>query len=301
MVTEWEQACCGAAFRVGEDVTWNLLAHDPAVLPQDGLARFLEEHHDLASEDVQQWGVTGRVHRIRAVAYPELPVIGEKGSFVLDRERPAYTDLCGVEEGVSSDVSEYLVELEIAEGQTLPTFVSTPSLLADQAAAAEATARNRERMADPIGEILESTAGYARTICGTDARFAQDGERSAVTIVPVREEATEVRWARSDHDEDGIGVHTGEGSWWFPATVEHAHLVRVFLDAAAQGRVVERVVDLGGTSRRLDTVVTASDGRTWTASTSVEPVELEDGTMVVFGNVWERVQRGPRVYRAWRG
>lgn len=156
-------------------------------------------------------------------------------------------------------------------------------------------------MTDPMGAVLEAAAEYAEATLGAVARIVRDGDRSAITIEPHREGATAVRWARNDHESDGIGIHTGDGSWWLPAAVENAELARVFLDAAVAGRVTEEVVDGDGAVERLDTCVRSDDGRRWVSSTDFDPV-VEDGVVVfVFEDAWERVQRGNHAYAPWEG
>ena len=307
-VSEWEQACCGSAFRLGDTVTWTVFAADPASSPAADLPRFVEEHHGQTPEEVRQAEVTGRVLAITGVRYPELPVPGEPRSFVVDAERPTSTALSAVGAGSSGvdDVEstaepffDYVVELEVADDCVLPEFVVSEATRERERAELRDAERNRERMHDPVGVVLEAAAEYAETTFGAVASIVRDGTRSAITIEPHRAGAAAVRWARSDHESDGIGIHTGDGSWWLPATVENAGLARVFLDAAAAGRVTEEVVDREGAAKRCDTWVRSDDGRRWVSSTDVDPVVGDGDVMIVLGDVWERVQRGNHSYPSW--
>ncbi|MDR6865941.1 hypothetical protein J2Y69_000526 [Microbacterium resistens] len=128
VVKRWEQACCGAAFRVGDDVIWNLLAADPASTTPGGLSRFEEEHHDQTPDDVPHWEVTGTVRSIRGVSYPRIPVRAERRSFTLDTAHPATTPLSEVEEASGAGLSKYWVELDVADECELPPFVSSDSV-----------------------------------------------------------------------------------------------------------------------------------------------------------------------------
>lgn len=299
VMSEWEQACCGRAFRVGEVVTWTLLAADPAQTIS-GPARFREEHHGQTPDEVPHWEVTGTVRAITGVTYPLRPVTGEPRSFVVAvTETPHVVALDAVEAATGCDVSEYVIEVDVAEGYELPPFVPDPSVAQHHAAMAREAERGRARMADAVGAALESAADHAEAAFGSVADIVRESERSAVTIVPHREGATAVRWARSVREDDGIGIHTGEGSWWLPATIENAELAAVFVDAAAHGRVREDVVRLEGQNRRLDTRVAGEDGREWTASVTVEPLVTGE-TMLVWGD-WSRVERGSVTYQAWTG
>lgn len=246
VVSEWEQACCGTGFRVGDAATWDLSAADPTLTPIGSLPRFIEEHHDQTAEEVPHWSVTGTVRAITGVIYPQLPVTGEPRSFVPDTDHPSLTKLSAVEAATSTDFFEYLVEFDVADDCALPGFVVSDWEREQRQAAVQETARNHARMEDPVGAVLEAAADYAETTFGAVASIVRDPDRSAITIEPHRVGATAVRWARSVHNADGIGIHTGDGSWWLPATVEDAGLARVFLEAAAFGRVTEEVVDREG-------------------------------------------------------
>lgn len=299
VVSEWEQACCGTGFRVGAEATWDLSAADPALTPADGLPRFIEEHHDQTAPEVPHWSVTGTVREITGVTYPELPVTGEPRSFVADTDHPSLTKLSTVEAATSTDFFEYLVEFDVDDDCAFPSFVVSGWEQEQRQTAAQETARNRARKEDPVGVLLEAAADYAEATFGAVTSIMRDPDRSAITIEPHQEGATAVRWARSDNATDGIGVHTGDGSWWLPATVESASLARVFLDAAASGRVREEVIDREGAAKRLDTCVRSDDGQKWVASSDFDPFVDDEGVMVVFGDAFERVQRGNYTYTPW--
>lgn len=299
VISEWEQACCGASFHVGGQMTWRLLAADPVLTPPGGRARFLEEHHDQTPEDVPHVEVTGVVRAITGVAYPLLPVAGEPRSYTLDTRHPEFTSLHEVSGTADSDLAEYVVELDVDDSVVLPSFVRSREEIAWRDDQAHTEARSRARMEDAVGAVLEAVADYAEEQYASLASIIRDRARSAVTVEPHRSGATGVHWARSAQDDDGIAVHTGDGSWWFSATIPHAAVVRTFLDAAASGRVVEDVADLGGRRKRLDTRVEGEGDQRWVASTVLEPFLTDSGTMVALGDEWERAQRGRHTYPAW--
>lgn len=299
VVSEWEQACCGIGFRAGDEATWILSAADPALTPADGLPRFIEEHHDQTATEVPHWSVTGTVRGITGVTYPQLPVTGEPRSFMPDTDHPSLTVVSEVEGATSTDFFEYLVEFDVADDRPLPSFVVSDWEREQRQTTAQEAARNHARKEDPVGVLLEAAADYAETTFCAVASIVRDQDRSAITIEPHQEGATAVRWARSDNVTDGIGLHTGDGSWWLPATIENAALARVFLDAAASGRVREEVIDRDGAAKRLDTCVRSADGQKWVSSTDFDPVGDDDEVMLVFGDTFQRVQSGNYSYAPW--
>lgn len=297
VISEWEQACCGASFRIGAEATWRILAADPELGAPGGNPRFLEEHHGETPEDVPHFDVTGIVRAIRGITYPSVPLPGVPYSYTCEPDYPEFTELESVEGANYDGIAEYLVELEVADDVALPTFVLSRDAIVRREARARTAMRGSARMEDPVGRLLEAAADYAAQEYGDVASIARERSRSTVAVAPRLSDATAVRWSRSVDEKDGIRVYTGEGSWRFPATAAHAELVRVFLDAAASGRVIEDVVELRDGAQRLDTCVEAGDGRRWVASTYFEPAVFVG---LVSRKARERVVRGRHAYPAWR-
>lgn len=300
VISSWEQACCGAVFRVRETMTWELLAADPASTPATKVPRFLEEHHVQTPEDVPHWEVTGVVRSIAGVSYPSLPVPGARGTSTPDLLHPTFSTLQELTAAPNANFSEYLVELEVADDCALPPFTLSPALVALREAQAAAREHERARLADPVGTVLEATADYAESTYASVAEIIRDQDRSAVTITPHRDGATAVLWARSTGEDDFINVHTGDGSWRFQATISDAELIAAFLDAAVHGRVTEApITNAQGETIRIDTQVSTANGQSWVASTNIETMVPGAEVMILTADTHQRIQRGHHSYLAW--
>ena len=299
IIVGWEQDCCGSPFQVGEPATWNILAAEPnaphAADPQPGTAaRFVEEHHDQTPADVPHWKVTGTVVAITGIRYPRIPAPGLTGTYTADLSAPESHPLDAVGDPDELDFSEYRVRLDVPPGTELPAHTLSAEALARQADEARATERNRLRLGDPVGLLLEALADDAEHRYAHLARTSRATGRSAMTLEPRRAEAAAIRWLRSeDEHDDGITVQIGDGSWRLPAT--DVALVREFLDAAVHGRVLEHVRPAENPSR-LDTEVLAADGRSWTATRTFAPFGAGG---IVAKRLWDRVQRGEHRYSRW--
>lgn len=309
----WEQSCCGTDFALGSEVTWQLLAEDPALASRapsasaPPLPRYLEEHHGETPDDVPHLPVTGIVRRIRSVVHPTVPEPGEPRSFTADLSHPEFGELSEVARqqlDLGPGHHGYLAEIEMPDDWVLPEYVLSASAGLQAEAQRQRIERDRARMADETGLALETTYLYAVDSYGGVAELTRNPDRSAVTVRPHRPHTTSVSWARNSFDHDGILIQTGEGSWTLTATPEHAELVRIFLDAAAAGRIAEEITELGGGGleglrKRLDTVVRSPDGEKWVSSTSVEPIGDGGGVLLVAGDLLQRIERGPHRYAAW--
>jgi hypothetical protein len=300
IISGWEQACCGAPFSVGGDATWKLLAEVPSMALHPELPLFRDEHHGQTEPEIPHWDVTGTVHIIRAVTFPAVEMPGHSRTYTSDRTRPSSRPVGAVAQSVDDDVTEYHVVLDVPEGTVLP----------GNAASAEETERNsyearqaetqRLRLADEVGQLLEAHADYAQERFATVARIIRATDASAITLEPRAAGAAAVRWARSDlPDRDGIHVQIGEGTWSFPAHVTHAEAVREMLDAAALGRAEERVSSVDDSTKRLTTIVRGADGASWVTEVDVEFRSAGEGTFMVVGPVWKRIQRGDHGYATW--
>ncbi|GAA1618353.1 DUF6578 domain-containing protein [Leucobacter chromiireducens] len=324
-ISEGEHACCGMGFELGQSATWTLRAVDPQPgpnsarepgttplpLPETELPWFREEHHGETPESVPHWPVTGTVRAIAGVVYPFVPVPGQPRAFTRDTSRPVRTPMARVAAGPSaSDVAVFHVELEVPDASELPAYAEDEEAASARQARADAARVHRQLMSDPVGRVLEIAADLAEAQFGRTCTIHRAPDRSAVTIDPAQDRATAIWWIRvppdagdagkNPEDAGRIGIHVGFGSWWFPATPEHAALPAEFLDAAAHGRVAEHVRDRGVDGRRLETRVTGRDGRVW--------VDHEDlpgpasGIHVAFlaGRTTDRLQHGTAPYEPWR-
>lgn len=200
-----------------------------------------------------------------------------------------------VGETTAAEFDEYRVALDVPDDTLLPAYRLSAETIAQRERDAQVAKRNRERMRDGIGVLLEALADDAQRRYAHVARASRAADRSAMTVEPHRDGAAAIRWARSAADTDGITVHVGDGTWHVPASGTDAALVRIFLEAATAGRVCEHVRPVGSPAQRLATEVLAQDGRAWTAAISFRPFE-SDGVMAVARPLWERVQRGEHRY-----
>lgn len=302
VITEWEQACCGEPFHVGGAADWQILAADPAgdarvPAATVGLERFIEEHHGQTPEDVPHQHVAGTVHSIWGVHYPEIAVPGERSTFVSDMSMPSLIAITEVP-GTAKNFAEYVVVLEVASDVELPEYKLSNETLTWESRKAFERDRDRARMADRIGAVMEQTIRTLTARYSEIATITRLPQRTAITMIPLREGAAPVRWARSDQDTDQIGLHVGAGSWWLDATVENARLIEGIIDAAATGDVSEEVIVESDGSRRLETHARAAD-REWVTVTGHIPPPDEDGFMYLAGDVWERAQQGTARYNPW--
>jgi hypothetical protein len=294
VIAEWEQACCGAPFHVGEQVSWRLVPLPPVT---DAPPQFEREDHDLTPPDVPQRPITGTVAAITGIRYPHLPIAGEPNSYTRDTSAPELHPLTSVSQHDALDLSEYRVTLQLAAESDLPAYVMSVEETTRQAIELRTQERNRERMLDPVGLLLEALADEAQERHSAIAQAVRATDRSAFSVTPFRPNTASVHWIRSEDEADTIWVRVGDGRWDFPASVAHADIVRILLDAAVCGWVEEHVRPHGAV-QRLETEVQAQDGRSWTATETVETFEAEGFSAVPRG-LWDRVQRGSHRYDPW--
>jgi hypothetical protein len=294
VIAEWDQACCGAPFQLGDQVTWRLVALPPA---PDALPRFERDNHDLTPEDVPHWPVTGTVTAITGIRYPFFPIAGEPNSHTADTSAPEFHSLISVGQPDALDLSEYRVTLHLADETNLPAYVTSADQIAQHEIEASTHERNRERMLDPVGLLLEALAENAQERYAAIAQAVRATDRSAFSVTPLRPNAASVHWARSAVEADAIGVQVGGGKWTFPASVAHAEIVGVLLDAAVRGWVEEHVRSHGDV-QLLETEVRAQNGRSWTATETVEVFQGDEFFAAPRG-LWDRVQRGHHRYEPW--
>lgn len=309
-INEWEHACCGMDFQVGDAATWKLRAVDPELSAATGQPRFQEEHHGETPESVPHWPVTGTVRAIYAVTYPLVPIPGEPRRFTSDPSRPTHSPMERVEAGPSaSDIAVFHVELEVSDADELPGYVEDAEAAARRATE-DAARVQLDLMRDPVGRILEAAADLAEAQFGGWCTVHRSRERSALTVDPEQDRATAIWWVRvppdngaADQDPDltgRIGIHVGYGSWWFPATPENAALPAEFLEAAAHGRVSEHVRDRGADGKRLETRVEARDGRVWVDSEDLPGPASGIGVALLGGRTIDRLGHGTAPYVPWQ-
>ncbi|MEX5270388.1 DUF6578 domain-containing protein [Kocuria sabuli] len=126
-LSEWEQQCCGEAFRVGSAVTWKLVARAPSTDSGLPLPLYREEHHGETPEHVPHLPVTGTVRAIEALhyAFDEGPNPGEltvrpssELGVELDAVPGAGTQLPGC--STQHRLLTYRVRLEVADDAERP-------------------------------------------------------------------------------------------------------------------------------------------------------------------------------------
>jgi hypothetical protein len=202
---------------------------------------------------------------------------------------------CGAPFQLGEQVS--WVTLHLADATDLPAYVTSAEDIAQHAAEVRTRERNRERTQDPVGLLLEALADDAQKRYAALAQAVRATDKSAFSVTPLRPDAAAVHWARSEVEADAIQVHVGGGQWTLPASIAHADIVRILLDAAVRGWVDEHVRPHGA-GQLLETEVLAQDGRSWTATKTVE-VFQGDGFFAAPGGLWDRVQRGNHRYEPW--
>ena len=299
VIDEWEQACCGRPFSVGDQMTWKIVAADPASTPTGSPTRFSEEHHGQTPPDVPHWDVTGRVTAISGVRYPEVAVPGQARTFTWDTAHPERRALQIVNTAEGIEANQYVVDVEVSDDVALPSYMPSAESGAREEADARTAVRNHTRMSDPVGVILETLARDAEHRFAGTAQITRTAGRSAMSIEPHRGGTTAIHWARSDADADGISAHVGDGDWHFAATIDEAIVLGLFLEAAACGSVEERVVLRDGSPASLDTVVSDADGREWTATDVIDSFGPGTGVRVMAGYFWKRIERGNHRYLPW--
>lgn len=299
-IAGWEQDCCGSPFRVGEQMTWNLHAADPAAVPEGALprfVRFVEEHHEGEPREVPECEVTGAVASIKGINFPLLPVAGER-HFTMDTDHPQSFPTASVGYPKDPGFDEVSVILNVADDVDLPLY-SPEGGSSQRANEAQRAARNQERLHDSVGALLENLADHAQRQYGNMARITRSSKRSAATLEPYNAGSTAFYWARSDHAEDGIVVFVGDGTWALSASLSDAELVSEFLEAAAAGRVEERIRHNNRKIKRLATEITTADGRLWADTTEFETFDTGNGKIGMVGISWERFEKGDHKYQPW--
>lgn len=294
-IVRWEHNCCGKPFKVGAPATWHLHAVAPEVGPP---TRFVSDEHDQTPADVPHWAVTGTVAAITGISYPRIPAPGQTRTYIADLSAPTMHELLFVDAPSESDCSEFRVLLDVPDNTPLPSYALGADGIRQLEQQARTAERNRERMTDAVGVLLEALADDAERRCAGLAQIIRGTDRSGLTLQPHRTDAAAISWSRSgDADTDGITVQVGDGRWRFPATPDDAATVRVFLDAAVAGSVEEHVRPAEA-PHRLETEVLAADGRSWTASVEFQPFRAS-GVVAMPRQLWDRVQRGEHRYSPW--
>jgi hypothetical protein len=299
VISEWEQACCGAPFQVGDQMTWKILAADPRSTPSSAPVRFDEEHHGQTPPDIPHWDVTGVVTSITGVRYPRVAVPGQARTFTWDMARPDARSLQSMDRSGATEADQFVIGFSVAEDEKLPWYVPSADSIIQREREALTASRNRTRTTDDVGVVLESLADEAQVRFADVTRVTRTESRSAVTMKPHDDGAAVVYWARSDAEADGISVHVGDGDWHFDASVANAEIVRLFLDAAASGRIEEHVEFRDSRPHALRTDVYARDGRVWTTADLIGAYDTGVGVRLIAGYFHKRIQRGDHVYPPW--
>jgi hypothetical protein len=142
-ISDWEQACCGSPFGVGDQTTWTVFAAAPSKSSAGASPHFREEHHGETPHNVPHWPITGTVVAISGISYPVIPAPGNPGVMTSDRSTPRTHPLMAVAGAVHVDAdgttyrdareatsgqvdvecAEYRVLLELPDGTPLPEYV----------------------------------------------------------------------------------------------------------------------------------------------------------------------------------
>ncbi len=298
-IEEWQQACCGEPFAVGDRVTWTVSAADPAERATGALPRYNEDHHGQIPEEVPSAEITGHVVAISGVTYAREEIGAQADYQRLDVTRPTMFPLTSVGRGSESPIDTYLSTLEIADDIALPDYV-LGTAEAERRSQERRTARlNRARLDDEIGRMLTLIADETEARYSALADISRPADRGGCRILPLRDDATAIRWARSDvAEQDGIAVTTGDGSWFLEATSEGVAELREFVAAAANGRVRESV-DRGEDDGYLLVTEVVASNRTWTSTTDYAGPATRGDVIMVVKHMWDRVQRGDHTYAPW--
>ncbi|PPL15654.1 DUF6578 domain-containing protein [Microterricola pindariensis] len=312
LIVGWEQQCCGVPARLGETVSYRLAALDPALAPAlnpaialdvsaDGaVPRFLSDNHGEDSAEAPRLNISGLVAGITGVTYPSVPVAGMPGTRTSDTARPQLHRLSELGTGDDAEMNDYLVLLDVPGDTVLPHVVPSTERTVHQEREAYTARLRALRAQGEVGMLLRELADDAATRFGARARILRSDDAAAVTIEPRRAGAAALHWMRSAEDgADGIRVHLGDGVWNLPADVEQVEVLREFLDAAAAGRVEERIVQGGDGLGPLQTVATAADGCSWTATTDLLARFGRGGVFAMARPLALRLERGAHRYVAW--
>ncbi|SDT08254.1 DUF6578 domain-containing protein [Microterricola viridarii] len=320
LIVGWEQQCCGVPARLGETVSYRLAALDPGLDPAidpalepaidpalalDAAAdvavpRLLSDNHGEESAETPRLNISGLVAGITGVTYPSVPVAGMPGTRTSDTAHPQLHPLSELGTGDDAEMNDYLVLLDIPGDTVLPLFVPSAERTVHQDREAHTARLRALRAQGEVGMLLRALADDAATRLGARARILRSDDAAAVTIEPRRAGAAALHWMRSAEDgADGIRVHLGDGVWNLPADVDQVELLREFLDAAAAGRVEERIVQGGDGFGPLQTVATTADGRSWTATTDRLARFGSGGVFAMAGPLALRLERGSHRYVAW--
>lgn len=299
-----EQACCGAPIRIGDPAGYPMVALDPALdvagTAGSAVPRFLSDRHGQAPADVPQREVSGLVAAITGVSYPSIPVAGQPGTRTADTAHPRLHTLSSLGSGDDAGLSDYLVLLDVPEDTELPHFVPSTERREQREREARTAGLREARSHDGLGVLLRALADDAERRFGALARILRSEDAAAVTIEPQRTAAAALHWMRSaEEGADGIRVQLGDGVWNLPADQEQAELLREFLDAAADGRVEEQLLPGDDGPGPMRTVVTAADGRSWTATTDRLTRFGAGAVFAMAGPLARRLERGDHRYAPW--
>ncbi|MEH3088432.1 MAG: hypothetical protein PGN24_02145 [Microbacterium arborescens] len=130
--------------------------------------------------------MAGRVEAIWGRRVEFVPVPGERASYVASGATPTYEPQVEVTRR-GDGFDGYLIVLQVADDVEMPAFALSSETIAARAEAELIRERDRVRMSDPVGRVLEHAAGAATERYGPVAEVTRSPDRSAVTIVPRRE------------------------------------------------------------------------------------------------------------------
>ncbi|MBF4571584.1 hypothetical protein ITJ64_03560 [Herbiconiux sp. VKM Ac-1786] len=304
VVPGWEHACCGEAFAVGDAVAFRLHAAPPADAgtvgpggPHTGLPRFVEEHHGQTPEDVPQWEVPGRVVAIEAVEYGRRERPGQPRVFEWDEQERSAHPLDTVAARAQGP-DEYLVTVQVDDGAALPEYRRSVEDVTHERLRLEAIARADRRAADPVGLRLGALADLLEEHWGEAGVIGRSSTGANLSFTPHRPGAA-LSWSRSDAADDAIGVALGGGRFGLGADDDGVRMLEAFVEAAATGRVQERVRE---TPEGVEfTTEVLGDHGVLDRAIRTANVFRSGGFMAIGGPVRERLERGDHRWAPWGG
>lgn len=300
VVPGWEHECCGEAFAVGATVAFRLHAARPepetATEAVPHVPVFIEEHHGQTPEDVPQWEVPGRVVTIEAVRYGRRERPGQPRVHEWDEgERDAHPLDTVAARAAGPD--EYRVTLEVDDGTALPEYRRSAEDVTQERLRLEAVHRAERRSADPVGVRLAALADHLDQHWGDVGVIGRSSTGADLSFTP-HAAGAHLSWSRSDAPADSIGVELGGGLFGLGADDDGVRMLEAFVEAAATGRVQERVRETPD-GVEFTTEVLGGDGVLDSATRTANIVRSGSFTAIA-GPVRERLERGDHRWAPWR-
>jgi hypothetical protein len=290
-IEDWQFDCCGEPFSVGAEVSWDIHAAIPGTGRAD-VPRFYEDHHDLVDDGVPEVEITGTVQEIyatadRVVSVPGMRVRTNDPEDNLEERVKRAKRFHKSPEGYTH--RGFRVRLEVPDDADLPLFVETRWIAQRDAEQRKLAARIAKLRAGAVGQQLVALAQSVAAEFGHRVRVDASEKTTGVTIQPANPKATTIRWG---HVDKTLHVEVGEGAWDFKPARAGLEPLSAFIEAAAAGRVVERVTD-----HDVATIITDADGTRY--SVTVEYKLPRGSGYFIAEREFERYQSGDVDYEPW--